>query len=124
LIALPDVNVLLALAWNNPPHHDAAHCWFARNAAAGWAACLSTQMGFLRLSLNPQVVGVLIECQAALHLLQSLVTHPHHRYLATAPALTSVRLVTMILTFLGPWLRRFLDNMIVTSPANAALHGG
>jgi uncharacterized protein len=58
LIALPDINVLLALAWSNHPHHDAAHHWFARDSAAGWATCLFTQTGFLRLSLNPQVVGV------------------------------------------------------------------
>ena len=89
MIALPDINVLLALAWSNHPHHDAAHRWFARDAAAGWATCLFTQTGFLRLSLNPQVVGVAIDCQAALHLLHSLVAHPAHHYMETAPALTA-----------------------------------
>ena len=64
MIALPDINVLRALAWSNHPHHDAAHRWFARDAAAGWATCLFTQTGFLRLSLNPQIVGVAIDCQA------------------------------------------------------------
>ena len=63
MIALPDINVLLALAWSNHPHHDAAHRCFARDTATGWATCLSTQAGFLRLSLNPQVVGVSIDCQ-------------------------------------------------------------
>jgi uncharacterized protein len=86
LIALPDINVLLALAWSNHPHHDAAHRWFVRDAAAGWATCLFTQTGFLRLSLNPQVVGVAIDCQAALQLLHSLVAHPAHHYVETAPA--------------------------------------
>jgi hypothetical protein len=89
LIALPDINVLLALTWSNHPHHEAAHRWFARDSAAGWATCLFTQAGFMRLSLNPQVVGVAIDCQAALHLLQSLVAHPYHRYAETAPALTA-----------------------------------
>jgi toxin-antitoxin system PIN domain toxin len=89
LIALPDINVLLALAWSNHAHHDAAHRWFARDATAGWATCLFTQTGFLRLSLNPQVVGVLIDCQAAVHLLHSLVAHPHHQYIDSAPALTT-----------------------------------
>ena len=65
MIALPDINVLLALAWSNHAHHDAAHRWFARDATAGWATCLLTQTGFLRLSLNPQVIGVAIDCQAA-----------------------------------------------------------
>jgi hypothetical protein len=39
--------------------------------------------------LNPQVVGVALDCQAALDLLRSLVTHPHHRYAERAPALTA-----------------------------------
>ena len=43
----------------------------------------------MRLSLNPQVVGVSINCQAALELLQSLTAHPHHRYVDMAPPLTA-----------------------------------
>jgi uncharacterized protein len=89
LIALPDINVLLALAWSNHPHHEAAHRWFARDATAGWATCLLTQTGFLRLSLNRQIVGVSIECQAAVHLLHGLVSHPDHQYTEIAPALTT-----------------------------------
>jgi uncharacterized protein len=50
LIALPDINVLLALAWSNHAHHDAAHRWFARDATAGWATCVLTQTGFLPYS--------------------------------------------------------------------------
>jgi uncharacterized protein len=89
LIALPNINVILALAWSNHAHHDAAHRWFARDAPAGWTTCLLTQTGFLRLSLNPQVVGVSIDCQAAVHLLDGLVAHPHHQYTETASALTT-----------------------------------
>jgi toxin-antitoxin system PIN domain toxin len=87
LIALPDVNVLLALAWSNHPHHDVAHEWFAREAAAGWATCLSTQSGFLRLSMNPLVVGIAIDCPTALSLLDGLVGHPNHQFVETTPAL-------------------------------------
>ena len=89
MIALPDINVLLALTWSNHPHHDAAHCWFGRDSAAGWATCLLTQTGFVRLSLNPQVVGVSINCQVALNLLQSLIAHPHHQDVDRAPPLTA-----------------------------------
>ena len=39
MIALPDVNTLIALAWPNHVHHDAARSWFATNRAAGWATC-------------------------------------------------------------------------------------
>jgi toxin-antitoxin system PIN domain toxin len=89
LIALPDVNVLLALAWEQHVHHDAAHAWFGISAADGWATCLFTQTGFLRLSLNPQVVHVAVDCGTAQSLLAGLVGHPSHRFLSDAPALTS-----------------------------------
>jgi len=87
LIALPDINVLLALAWSNHPHHDAAHDWFGREANAGWATCLFTQSGFLRLSMNPQIVGIAIDCRTARSLLDELVAHPGHRFHESAPAL-------------------------------------
>jgi uncharacterized protein len=89
LIALPDVNVLLALAWGQHVHHDAAHAWFQRSAADGWATCLLTQTAFLRLSLNPHVVHVAIDCRAARDLLAGLIAHPHHQFVSEARALTS-----------------------------------
>lgn len=101
MIALPDINVLLALAWSNHPHHDAAHRWFGPNSPAGWATCLLTQTGFLRLSLNPQVVGISIDCHAALELLAGLVGTPHHRYVETAPALTGVPFSELVPRIVG-----------------------
>ena len=101
MIALPGINVLLAPAWSNHAHHEAAHRWFARNAAAGWATCLLTQTGFLHLSLNPQVVSVSIDCQAAVHLLRSLVAHPHHQYTDIAPALTTTRFDELVPKIIG-----------------------
>lgn len=89
MIALPDVNVLLALAWSNHVHHNAAHDWFAQSGQAGWATCLWTQSAFLRLSLNPQVVGVSISCRAGMNLLRGLVAHPHHQYIEAAPGLSA-----------------------------------
>ena len=88
MIGLPDVNVLIALSWSNHPHHDAAHDWFAANADSGWATCALTQSAFLRLSLNPQIVGVAIDCHAALQLLASLTAHPRHQFEGVSPALT------------------------------------
>jgi toxin-antitoxin system PIN domain toxin len=80
LISLLDVNVLLCLAWSNHPHHNAAHAWFAQNAPGGWATCLLTQIGLLRLSLNPQIVGVVLSSQAAMALLAGLIAHPNHQF--------------------------------------------
>src|SRR5258708_16446697 len=55
-VALLDVNVLLALAWPTHVHHQAAHRWFALSRDAGWATCPLTQLGFVRLSMQPAVV--------------------------------------------------------------------
>ena len=89
MIALPDVNVLLALAWANHVHHDAAHDWFGRAAADGWATCLLTQSGFLRLSMNPHVVQVAIDCRTARNLLAGVTAHPSHQFASEAHALTA-----------------------------------
>lgn len=88
MISLPDVNVLIALAFSNHPHHNAAHRWFPAAAASGWATCLLTETGFLRLSLNPQVAGVSLGCAAAISLLKGLVAHSSHQFLEPAPSLT------------------------------------
>ena len=89
MIALLDVNVLLSLAWSNHARHQAAHDWFARNASSGWATCFLTHIGFLRLSLNPTVVGASMTAQGALALLSGLVVHPNHQFLDRAPTATA-----------------------------------
>jgi uncharacterized protein len=101
MIGLPDVNLLMALAWSNHPHHEEAHRWFAQSAADGWATCLLTQTGFVRLSLNPQIVGVAIDCVAAVDLLTGLVAHPNHRYLETATSLTAGPFVELAPRIIG-----------------------
>jgi toxin-antitoxin system PIN domain toxin len=55
MIALLDVNVLIALAWPNHVHHYAALQWFRTNHHHGWATCPSTQNGFVRVSSNHRV---------------------------------------------------------------------
>lgn len=101
MIALPDVNVLLALAWSNHPHHDAAHHWFGRESASGWATCLLTQSAFLRLSLNPQIVGVAIECKTAAELLEKTIAHPQHHYVEAAPGLGGAPFSEMVDRIVG-----------------------
>jgi toxin-antitoxin system PIN domain toxin len=86
--ALLDVNVLLALSWQNHVHYDDAHEWFANHSADGWGTCLLTQAGFLRLSLNPQVVGTTASCDDVVAVLHSLTGHPHHQFVDVGPTLT------------------------------------
>ncbi len=57
MIALLDINVLLALAWPSHENHEVAHRWFAANRKKGWATCPVTQSGFVRLSATRAVVG-------------------------------------------------------------------
>ncbi len=86
---LPDINVLIALAWKNHEHHTEAHNWFQRESSQGWGTCQFTQSGFLRLSLNPKVVGVAINFSTAIQLLESLVAQPDHQFIALAPTLAN-----------------------------------
>ena len=52
-VALLDVNVLVALFDPDHIHHDVAHDWFADHRKDGWAACPTTENGFLRVLTNP-----------------------------------------------------------------------
>ncbi len=56
MISLPDVNVLIALAWPNHVHHTAAWAWFDAHKDEGWATCTLTEAGFVRVSCNPSAV--------------------------------------------------------------------
>ena len=81
-VALPDVNVLLALAWPNHQHHGAAHAWFHREAGRGWATCALTQLGFIRLSSNPAYTSAPATPREAAALLGQLTAHRAHHYWA------------------------------------------
>jgi toxin-antitoxin system PIN domain toxin len=66
LIKLPDINVWIALAWDGHQAHGAANKWFQDLDSEGATFCRITQMGFLRLVTEPQVMGedVLSNAQA------------------------------------------------------------
>lgn len=55
ITALLDVNVLIALAWPNHVHHVAAREWFEERREVGWATCILTEAGFVRISCAPSV---------------------------------------------------------------------
>jgi uncharacterized protein len=54
---LPDVNVWIALAVAEHVHHAQATAWAEAAASDSVAFCRVTQMGFLRLLTNRQVMG-------------------------------------------------------------------
>jgi uncharacterized protein len=57
VIALLDVNVLVALFDPAHLHHEAAHAWFARNRSHRWATCPLTENALVRVLTNPSYPG-------------------------------------------------------------------
>ena len=55
--ALLDVNVLIALAWENHLFHPAARKWLEKHERLGWATCAITQIAFIRLSSQTSIFG-------------------------------------------------------------------
>ena len=78
--ALLDVNVLVALAWPNHVHHDAARSWFKERRKSGWATCPMTEAGFIRVSCNPSAVGHTVTPGDAIALLQRLTQLESHSF--------------------------------------------
>lgn len=70
---LPDVNVLVALALPSHVHHDMAHQWLARTER--FALTPVTESGFVRLALNPAVVGMRLTCADVLQSLSGIAQH-------------------------------------------------
>jgi uncharacterized protein len=57
VIALLDVNVLVALFDPAHVHHEAAHTWFGRNRSRRWATCALTENALVRVLSNPAYPG-------------------------------------------------------------------
>jgi len=57
LVALLDVNVLIALFDPEHIHHEAAHDWFLESSESGWATCPLTENGLIRVLSNPRYPG-------------------------------------------------------------------
>lgn len=90
-VALLDVNVLLALAWPNHLHHAAAHSWFTENHQTGWATCPLTQLGFVRLAMQPAVVKVPIVFGDVMEALAQITAHGAHRFWPIEDGLAGIR---------------------------------
>ena len=88
---LLDTNALLALAWPNHQYHREVVARLERQPGMPWATCALTQVGFVRLSSNPAVVGIRKTPRQSLAMLSELVSDGQHRYLETLPSLPSVK---------------------------------
>ena len=97
---LLDVNVLLALVWPNHQFHRAARYRLERDEDR-WATCALTQLGFVRLSSNPAVVGVAKSPLEAASLLTVLVEDSRHFYLDSLPSPAAKPAMRMFEKILG-----------------------
>ena len=76
---LPDINVLLALVWPRHQSHAAAHAWFQKSGERGWATNALTQLGVLRLLINPAVTQGAVGAATALRVVREATRHPGHQ---------------------------------------------
>lgn len=79
---LLDVNALIALAWPNHVHHEAVGAWFAARRKSGWATCVFTEAGFVRVSCNPTAVKQVVAPVDAIELLRRLHSVESHAFWA------------------------------------------
>ena len=82
---LLDANLLIALTQQAHIHHAEAHAWFVRQPDRLWATCALTQLAFVRLTSNPQVVGEGITPEQAMQALVAMTTNPQHAYWHDSP---------------------------------------
>ena len=94
-LAVPDVNVLLALISPDHVHYQAAHAWFSDTTQ--WATTPYTEAGLVRLVLNPVVVGATFTAATALEVLRGLRALPLHRFLADDSSLAASHIVVAAL---------------------------
>ncbi|PRI11869.1 TA system VapC family ribonuclease toxin [Leucobacter massiliensis] len=92
---LLDVNVLLALTWDQHVHHAAAHTSFAR--LGQWSTCPATEAGLLRLLLTEQVVGRRVSGAEALAQLAAIRRVRGWTFLHDTGTLAEARIDTRVL---------------------------
>jgi uncharacterized protein len=87
VIALLDVNVLVALFDPDHVHHDLAHDWFADDGATGWATCPITENGFVRVVSNPRYQPDPSTASAAIERLRKFCASGRHHFWADTVSL-------------------------------------
>ncbi len=79
VLALPDVNVLVALTNAEHDHHRRAHAWWG--GVERWATTPITESSFMRLMLNPVVTGAAFSFAQVLAVLRGLKAQPGYVWL-------------------------------------------
>lgn len=108
---LLDVNVLLALTWDQHIHHQVAHARFAE--LDGWATCPLTEAGLLQLLMTEQVVGRRVNGSEALGQLDAIRRAPGWSFVPDLGSLAEPLIDTRVL--MGP--RQVTDLQLVNLAA-------
>lgn len=78
MIRLLDVNVLMALLWENHEQHDRARRWL--RAVTEFATCPVSQLGFARISSHP-MLGFGMSPEQAFGVLRRFLADRRHRFI-------------------------------------------
>ncbi len=74
---LLDVNLLMALLWENHEHHIPARSWL--KGVSAFATCPVAQLGFARVSSHP-LLGYGLTPELAFGVLRQFVADPRHEF--------------------------------------------
>jgi len=77
----------MALGWPNHQFHRAVVARLERSPRPRWATCALTQLGFVRLSSNPAIVGIRKTPAEALDLLAQMEGDALHLHIDSLPSL-------------------------------------
>jgi toxin-antitoxin system PIN domain toxin len=80
VIALLDVDVLVALFDPAHLHHEAAHAWFGDHRSLGWATCPITENGFARVVSHTSYPGRRVTVADAVERLCSFAESDDHHF--------------------------------------------
>jgi toxin-antitoxin system PIN domain toxin len=75
---LLDVNLLMALLWENHEHHSQARLWF--KGVSTFATCPVVQLGFARISSHP-LLGFGMKPEQAFGILRQFIANPRHQFI-------------------------------------------
>lgn len=114
--ALLDVNVLLALLDGHHVHHQRARRWLNDEIQHGWASCVLTENGFVRI-ISQTGYGAAVSAGAALERLDEACSTAHHEFWSCSLSILDASLERA--RILGP--RQLTDVYLL---ALAVHHGG
>ena len=75
---LLDVNLLMALLWENHEHHAGSRSWL--KSVSAFATCPISQLGFARVSSHP-LLGYGLTPELAFGVLRQFIADPRHEFI-------------------------------------------